>query len=280
MQAAICTAYGGPEVIELREVQAPVPKDNEVLIRVHASTVASGDCRIRGSNFPGGFGLPARVMLGLTRPRQPILSTECAGVIEAVGAGVKRLRPGDAVFAFSGAGLGCHAHFKTMRADGPLAHKPAGFTFEEAAAISFGGATALHFLRNRGKVWRGERVLVNAASGSVGTAAVQLAKHFGAHVTGVCSAANVALVRSLGAEAVINYNAADFARSGERWDIVLDTVGNAPFTRCRDALNEKGRLLLVVSGLKDLLKAPFQSMASGRTVAGGLRRSGLSVSRC
>jgi NADPH:quinone reductase-like Zn-dependent oxidoreductase len=208
-------------------------------------------------------------MLGLTRPRQPILGTECAGVIEAVGAGATRFRPGDAVFAFSGAGLGCHARLKIMRDDGPLAHKPAGFTFEEAAAISFGGTTALHFLRHRGKVRRGERVLVNGASGSVGTAAVQLAKHFGAHVTGVCSAANADLIRSLGANAVIDYNAADFATSGERWDVILDTVGNAPFARCRNALTEKGRLLLVVGGLMDLLKAPFQSMTSGRTVAAG-----------
>jgi NADPH:quinone reductase-like Zn-dependent oxidoreductase len=269
MQAAICTAYGGPDVVQVREVKAPVPRDDEVLIRVHASTVASGDRRVRGSNFPGGFWLPARLMLGLTRPRQRILGTECAGVIEAVGARVKRFRPGDAVFAISGAAFGCHARFKTMREDRALALKPTGFTFEEAAAISFGGTTALHFLRRLGKTQGGERVLVNGASGSVGTAAVQLAKYFGAHVTGVCSAANVELVRSLGADAVIDYNAADFATSGERWDIILDAVGNAPFARCRDALSEKGRLLLVVFALGDLLKAPFQSMKSGRTIAGG-----------
>jgi NADPH:quinone reductase-like Zn-dependent oxidoreductase len=269
MQAAFCAAYGGPEVVELRDVPAPVPADNEVLIRVRACTVASGDCRVRGSNFPSGFWLPARLMLGITRPRQPILGTECSGVIERVGAAVTRFRPGDAVFALSGADFGCHARFKTMREDKALALNPTGCTFEQAAAIAFGGTTALHFLCRQGKLQGGERVLINGASGSVGTAAVQLARHFDAHVTGVCSAANLDLVRALGADAAIDYNAADFATRGERWDIILDTVGNASFARCRDALNDNGRLLLVVGGLKQLLAAPFQSMIGGRTVAGG-----------
>lgn len=270
MKAALCTAYGGPDVVQVRDIPAPVAKPNEVLIRVHATTVASGDARVRGARFPRGFWLPARLFLGLTRPRKPILGTELAGVVEAVGAGVTRYRPGDRVFAFSGAGMGCHAELKAMPEDGAIAAMPAGFTFDESAAISFGGTTALYFLRDVGRVQRGERVLVNGASGAVGSAAVQLARHFGAHVTGVCSAANVDLVRSLGADAVIDYRATDFATSGARWDIVLDAVGNASFARCRHALNDKGRLLLVVGGLGDMLKAPFQSMTSGLKVAGGV----------
>lgn len=269
MRAAVCTAYGGPDVVRVLDVPAPVAKPDEVLIRVHATTVASGDARVRGARFPAGFGLLARLFLGLTRPRQPILGTELAGIVEAVGASVKRYRPGDAVFAFSGIGMGCHAELKAMPEDGAIAPLPAGFTFEEAAAISFGGTTALYFLRDVGKVQRRERVLVNGASGSVGSAAVQLARHFGAHVTGVCSAANADLVRSLGADDVIDYTRADFATSGARWDIILDAVGNAPFARARQALNEKGRLLSIVGGLGDLLKAPLQSMTSGLKVAGG-----------
>ena len=269
MRAAVCTAYGGPDVVRVLDVPAPVAKPDEVLIRVHATTVASGDARVRGARFPAGFGLLARLFLGLTRPRQPILGTELAGIVEAVGASVKRYRPGDAVFAFSGIGMGCHAELKAMPEDGAIAPLPAGFTFEEAAAISFGGTTALYFLRDVGKVQRRERVLVNGASGSVGSAAVQLARHFGAHVTGVCSAANADLVRSLGADDVIDYTRADFATSGARWDIILDAVGNAPFARARQALNEKGRLLSIVGRLGDLLKAPLQSMTSGLKVAGG-----------
>jgi NADPH:quinone reductase-like Zn-dependent oxidoreductase len=269
MRAAVCTAYGGPDVVQVLEIPTPVPKPNEVLIRVAATTVSTADARIRGSRFPSGFWLPARLFLGLTRPRKPMLGTELAGVVEAVGANVTRYRPGDMVFAFSGAGMGCHAEFKSLPEDGAIALKPAGFTFEEAAAISFGGTTARYFLRDVGNVRRGERVLVNGASGAVGTASVQLARHYGAHVTGVCSAGNADLVRSLGADAVIDYKAADFATSGARWDIILDAVGNASFARCRHALNEKGRLLLVVGGLGDLFKAPFQSMTSGLKVAGG-----------
>jgi NADPH:quinone reductase-like Zn-dependent oxidoreductase len=269
MKAAVCTAYGEPGVVRVREVPTPSVGPNEILIRIGATTVSSADARIRASRFPSGLWLPARLFLGLTRPRKPILGTEMAGVIEAIGASVTRYRPGDRVFAFSGAGMGCHAEFKTMPEDGPVARMPAGFTLEEAAAISFGGTTALYFLRDVARLERGERLLVNGASGAVGTAAVQLARHFGAHVTAVCSAGNAGLVRSLGADAVIDYGAADFANIGERWDVILDAVGNAPFVRCRPALNENGRLLQVVAGLGGMLMAPFQSLRRGVTVAAG-----------
>lgn len=269
MKAAVCKAYGGPDVVQLADVPDPVANPNEVLIRVVATTVSSGDARVRGARFPSGFSLLARLFFGLTAPRKQILGTELAGVVEAIGANVTRYRPGDQVFAFSGAGMGCHAELKVVPENGVMALMPADVTFEEAAAISFGGTTALHFLRDVGKVQRGERVLVNGASGTVGSAAVQIARHFGAHVTGVCSTANADLVRALGADAVIDYKAADFARSGTRWDVILDTVGNVSFVRSRNVLNKNGRLLLAVGGLGDLLKAPFQSMTSGLKVAGG-----------
>lgn len=269
MKAAVCRAYGGPEVVQVHELPAPIAEPDEVLIRVFASTVSSADVRIRGSRFPAGFWLPARLFLGMTKPRTPILGTELAGVVEAVGPRVTLYRPGDRVFAFTGGGMGCHAEFKVMPEDGPIAMIPAGFTFEEAAAISFGGTTALYFLRDVANVQPGERVLVIGASGAVGSAAVQLARHFGAHVTGVCSAANCGIVRSLGADEVIDYAEVDYAASGARWDIILDTVGHASFAGCRNALREKGRLLLLVAGLGGLLAAPLQSRTSGLKVAGG-----------
>ncbi len=210
MKAAVCLSYGGPEVVQVTDVPTPVPQPNEVLVRIHATTVSAGDARIRGSNFPSGFWLPARAFLGVRRPRKPILGTELAGVVAATGASVTRFKTGDLVFAFPGVRMGCHAEYRAVREDAAIAHMPAGFSFDDAAAISFGGTTALHFLRSVGKVQRGERVLINGASGAVGSAAVQLARHFGAHVTGVCSAANVPLVRSLGAEAVIDYGVCGF----------------------------------------------------------------------
>ncbi|MEQ1697819.1 MAG: NAD(P)-dependent alcohol dehydrogenase [Hyphomicrobiaceae bacterium] len=269
MKAAICTAYGDPSVVQIRDIPAPVAKPNEVLIRIHAATVSSADARIRGARFPSGFALPARLALGLAKPRNPILGTEFSGVIEATGNAVTRFSPGDPVFGFKGARMGCHAELITLAQDGPLAPIPTGFTFEEAAAISFGGTTALYFLRDVARVKPGERVLVNGASGAVGTAAVQLARHFGAHVTGVSSSANANLVLSLGANDVIDYTATDFATSGARWDVILDTVGNVSFARARNALYPNGRLLLIVAGLGELLKAPIQSMTSGLKVSGG-----------
>ncbi len=269
MRAAFCPAYGGPEIVQLRDVEPRRLQHHELLIRVHASTVSSGDCRVRSANFPDGFAWLGRLVLGFNRPNQPILGTECAGVVEAVGVAIRRFKPGDAIIAYSGARFGCHAEYAIMRDARAMAAKPAGIPFEQAAAIGFGGLTALHFLRGPGRLQHGERVLINGASSCVGVAAVQLAKHFGAHVTGICSGAKADLVRSLGADVVIDYQTSDFANGGERWDVIMDTVGNAPFTRVRDVLNAKGRMLLVAAGLPALLKAPFQSMTSGRTIAGG-----------
>lgn len=269
MLAAVCTAYGGPEVVKVREARDPVPARGEVLVRIRATTVASGDARVRAARFPPGFSIPARLALGITRPRQQILGTELAGVIEGVGAGVTRYRPGDAVFAMVGAGFACHAELRTLPESGALAAMPTGLSFEEAAALSFGGTTALYFLRDVARTQPGERVLVNGASGTVGLAAVQIARHLGAHVTGVCSAANTALVRSLGADEVIDYKATDFATTGQRWDVVFDAVGNASLARSKPALRPQGRLLMVVCGLHDLVLAPLRTRSSGIQVSGG-----------
>jgi NADPH:quinone reductase-like Zn-dependent oxidoreductase len=268
VKAAVYERYGSPEVVELKEVDKPTPKDNEVLIKIHATTVTSGDWRVRSLNVPVGFGLISRLFLGVSRPRQRILGTELAGVIESVGKDVSRFKVGDQVFAFSGAGMGCHAEYRCMPEGGAVALKPPNLTYDEAAAISFGGTTALDFFR-RGKLQGGERVLVNGASGGVGTAAVQLAKHFGAHVTGVCGTANVELVRSLGATHVIDYTKEDFTENAETYDVIVDTVGTAPFSRSKDSLKEGGRLLLVLGGLPDILQIPWVSMTSSKKIIAG-----------
>jgi NADPH:quinone reductase-like Zn-dependent oxidoreductase len=268
MKAVVYERYGPPEVLELRELPKPRPRDNEVLIRTHATTVTSGDWRARSLEMPAGFGAMGRLFFGVSRPRQPILGTELAGDIESVGKDVRRFKVGDQVFAFSGAAMGCHAEYKCMRDDGAVALKPANLTYDEAAAISFGGTTALSFLR-RAKLQRGEKVLVNGASGCVGTATVQLAKHFGADVTGVCSAANVELVRSLGANRVVDYTKEDFAANGETYDVIVDTAGTAPFSRSESSLKERGRFAPVLGSLTDLLRTPWVSMTSRNRIIAG-----------
>lgn len=268
MKAIVQERYGSPDVLQLKEVEKPVPGDNEVLIRIHATTVTSGDCRARSLNMPVGFGLISRLVFGLSRPRQSVLGTELAGEIESVGKNVSRFRVGDEVFAFSGFGMGCHAEYKCMPEGGAIARKPSGLTWGEAAALSFGGTTALDFL-GKGKLQSGETVLVNGASGAVGTAAVQLARYFGAEVTGVCSAANVDLVKALGADRVIDYTAEDFTQNGETYDVIVDTAGTAPFSRSKGSLKERGRLLLVLGGLPDMLVIPWISLTDTRKVIAG-----------
>lgn len=198
MKAYVCRRYGGPEVVELVDVPKPVPKDNEVLVKIHATTVTSGDWRVRTLTMPRGFAPIARLALGITRPRQPILGTELAGVIETVGKEVTRFRPGDEVLGFPGGQMGCHAQYRVLAESGPIALKPSNLSFEQAASLCFGGSTALHFLR-KAEIKAADKVLVIGASGGVGTAVVQLAKHFGAEVTGVTSRTNLDLVMSLGA---------------------------------------------------------------------------------
>lgn len=268
MKAVVYERYGPPEVLQFKEVEKPTPKNNEVLIKTHATTVTSGDWRVRSLNVPVGFGLIMRLLFGVSKPKQPILGTELAGVIESVGEGVRKFKVGDQVFAFSDAAMGCHAEYKCMPGDGAVALKPVNLTYDEAAALSFGGTTALDFLR-RGKLQSGERVLINGASGGVGTAAVQLAKHFGAIVTGVCSTANMELVRSLGASHVIDYTREDFTQNCESYDVIVDTAGTAPFSRSKASLKKGGRLLMVLAGLPDMLRIPWVSMTSSKKIIAG-----------
>ena len=268
MKAVVYERYGPPEVLAVREVPKLAPKDNEVLIKTYATTVTSGDWRVRSLQVPAGFGLLMRLVFGVFRPRQPILGTELAGVVEAVGEGVRQFQVGDAVFAFSDARMGCHAEYLCLPQDGALALKPTNLSYGEAAALSFGGTTALSFLR-RAKLQPGDTVLVNGASGGVGTAAVQLARHFGAEVTAVCSAANLELVKSLGSAHTIDYTQQDFTRNGKTYDVIVDTVGNAPFVRSKDSLKEGGRLLMVLAGLPDMLRAPWVSITSGKKLIAG-----------
>jgi NADPH:quinone reductase-like Zn-dependent oxidoreductase len=267
MRAIAYHRYGPPEVVALTELPKPVPKQNEVLIRIRATTVSTRDWRARSLTMPAGFNLLGRTVFGLFGPRMPVLGMELAGEIEAVGAAVSRFKPGDDVFAFPGVSYGCHAEYRAMAEDGRIALKPANLSFEQAAALSFGGTTALHFLRKAG-IKRGDSVLVVGASGSVGTAAVQLAKHFGADVTAVCSAANADLVRSIGADSVIDYAHTDFAATRERYDIILDTTGTASLSRCEPLLKQGGRLLVVLAALTFRSEQPAKE--SGKRVIGGV----------
>jgi len=280
LKAYTYARFGPPEVLELKEIPKPVPGDHEVLVRIRATTVTAGDWRVRSLEVPRGFGLLSRLALGFTRPRQPILGSEFSGEIESIGKAVTRFNVGDLVFGFTGTRLGCHAEYRCLpeeghgRKDEAVARKPDNLSHEEAAPLSFGGTTALSFLRKAG-LQRGERVLVVGASGGVGTAAVQLARHLGARVTGVCSAANVELVRSLGAERVIDYAKDDFTRNGDRYDVIVDTAGTAPFSRCAGSLAERGRLLVILGSLREVLRAPWVSLTSTRKVIGGVARWGV-----
>ena len=269
MKAMTYHRYGGPEVVALADVPKPSPKPNEVLIRILATTVTSGDYRARSLNMPAGFGLIGRLVFGLTRPRQPILGTELAGIVETVGADVINFNPGDEVIAFTGGAYGSHAEYRTMPETGTIAQKPGNLSFEEAASLSFGSMTALPFLRDKARIKAGDSVLVVGASGAVGSAAVQIARHFGADVTGVTSTSNVELVAALGAHRVIDYTKTDFATTGDTWDIIFDTTGTVPFVRCDRSLRADGRLVAIQGSFAQTLGIGKPSKASGKQVIAG-----------
>jgi NADPH:quinone reductase-like Zn-dependent oxidoreductase len=272
MKAIVYEQYGPPDVLQLREVEKPTPEDNEVLIRVRATTVTSGDVTVRSLKVPSAlFWLLARANYGLTGPRQKILGSDLAGEIESVGQDVTQFSKGDQVFGTTTVDvLGAYAEYVCLPEQGVVAIKPSNMTYEEAAAVSHGALTALWFLRDKGHIQSGHQVLINGASGGVGTFAVQLAKHFGADVTGVCSTANLDLVESLGADKVIDYRRQDFATTGDTYDIIFDVVGKTSFSRCKSSLKPKGVFLAPVWGIRELVQMLWTSMASSKKLIAGV----------
>jgi NADPH:quinone reductase-like Zn-dependent oxidoreductase len=269
MRAVVCTAYGPPDVLELGDVRKPVPKANEVLVRIRATTVSTADCELRRFDFAPWIWLPMRLAFGIRRPRQPVLGQELAGDVESVGKDVTSLRRGDRVFAATGIGLGAYAEYICLRENpqtGAIASMPANLSYQEAAAVPYGGGEALGFLR-KADVRSGQRVLVNGAGGSFGTYAVQLAKILGAHVTAVDSAPKLEMLRTIGADRVIDYAQEDFTDSPETYDVIFDVVRGTPSARMVRSLTENGWLLMANPGFLQIVRARWAARGSKKRVS-------------
>ncbi|WP_347345089.1 NAD(P)-dependent alcohol dehydrogenase [Microbacterium sp.] len=273
MTAAVYRRFGPPEVVRLEQRPVPVPQPGEVLVRVHASTVSVADHRARTRDVPRGLDLIAAAGIGLFRPKHHVLGMDAAGVVEAVGAGVTGFTAGDRVIAMMGAGFGGHAEYVCVPADGAITRAPADLTHEEAVTLVFGGITAQGFL-SQVSIGPGTTVLVNGASGAVGTAVIQLARRLGAQVTAVTSGPNAELVTSLGADRVIDYTRQDFTANGARYDVIVDGVGNAAFEKVEASINPGGALLLVICDLRGMLRSRGQTRRSGKLVTWDVGRPG------
>lgn len=273
MKAVVYTEYGPPDVLQLKEMEKPAPRDNEILIRNHATTVNIGDIWARNfkeitpSRFtmPLPLWLPSRIYFGFTKPRINILGSEFAGEVEAVGQDVKRFRKGDQVFGYRGQSMGANAEYLCVPEDGLVAIKPANMTYEEAAAVPYGALTALSLLR-KVNIQRGQKVLINGASGSIGSAAVQLARYFEAEVTGVCSTPGMEFVKALGADKVIDYTREDFTKNGETYDLIFDILGKSSFSSCQNSLKQNGIYLLASFKMKQLFQMLWTSRRNGKKV--------------
>ncbi len=271
MKAIVCTKYGPPEVLQIKEVEKPVPKNNEILVKVFATTVSAADSRVRSFTVPLSFWLPARLALGLTKPRKAVLGMDFAGEVEAVGKDVKNYNIGDPVFGLMGERFGGYAQYLCLSEDWKgvgVAGKPDNLSFEESAAVPFGGLTALYFLREA-KIQEGQKVLINGASGSVGTYSVQLAKYYGAEVTAVCSTEKLEMVKSLGADNVINYTKEDFTTGDGIYDVIFDVAGKASFSGCIKSLTKNGTLLHAVAAPAVNIRMKWTSITTGRKMIGG-----------
>jgi NADPH:quinone reductase-like Zn-dependent oxidoreductase len=266
MKAIVWTKYGPPEVLQLQEVEKPTPKANEILVRIYATTVTAGDCEFRSLKLPIYMSLPMRLWIGPRKPRGTmIIGTELAGEIEEVGVDVKRYKVGDQVFGSTGMSFGTNAEYVSMPEDGTLALKPGNMTYEEAAAVPFGGLDALHFLR-KGNIGSGQKILINGAGGSIGTLAIQLAKHFGAEVTAVDSASKLDMLRSIGADHVIDYTQEDFTKNGQSYDAIFEVVGKGSYSGSIRSLKESGRYLLANPRMYQMIRGPLTSMRSSKKV--------------
>ena len=272
MKAIAHTQYGPPTVLQFKEVDRPAPKDNEVLIAIHATTVSSGDCNVRNFTFVTKSMRPiAKLMFGIGKPwKARILGTELAGEVEGAGQNVTRFKIGDRVVASTGMAGGGHAQYACLPETGAVVTKPDSLSWEEAVAIPFGANTALYYLRDLGKIQAGQDVVIIGASGAIGSAAVQLAKHFGATVTGVCSGANVELVKSLGADTVIDYTREDFTKNGRTYDLIFDVVGATTFDRCQHSLKPDGVFLQNIMELSDVVRALWTSITGRKKIKGGV----------